>query len=170
MNQAASYSALNRRRTPAPSRSVIDAWLVIAGNLKTEGEILVEGEIQGDVRCIQLVIAADAAVTGNVVAEEVIVYGKVKGSIRAHRVVLKETSVVDADIYHRALTVERGACFDGSARRRDQPMAAEIDAQIEGLRKAALAMRHVEQNGQNGKKALQRSAANCDKGQEAALA
>ncbi|MDX2204358.1 MAG: polymer-forming cytoskeletal protein [Hyphomicrobiaceae bacterium] len=143
MNRAVSYNTFNRQ-TPAPSRSVIDAWLEIVGNLSTEGEILVEGRIEGNVRCAQLIVGVDATVTGAIVAEEVIVYGKVKGAIRANKVILKDTAVVDSDIVHRSLTVERGACFDGSSCRRDQPLASETDAQAEDLRTAAAAMAHAE--------------------------
>lgn len=154
MNRAVSYSSFNRK-VPAPSRSVIDAWLEIAGNLRTEGEILVEGRIAGDVRCVLLIVAADATITGNIVAEEVIVYGKIKGNIRANKVTLKDTAVVDSDIVHRVLAIERGACFDGSASRRDQPLASESDGQIEGLRMAAEAMHHVEENGLHAAETVQ---------------
>lgn len=132
---------------PAASRSVIDAWLAIAGNLTTEGEILVEGSIKGDVRCVQVVIGAEAVITGNVTADEVIVHGKVTGSIRANRVVLKDTAVVDCEISYRSLLLERGACFDGSARRCDQPLAKLLDAQIGGLKRAGAALSAVEANG-----------------------
>ncbi|MFK5108727.1 hypothetical protein ACI394_29835, partial [Klebsiella pneumoniae] len=47
-------------------------------------------------------------------------------------------------IVHRVLSIERGACFDGSVVRRDQPLAEEADRQIEGLKMAAEAMRAVE--------------------------
>ncbi len=137
-------SPLNRNLGFACARSVIDAWLSIVGNLKTEGEIVAEGQILGDVRCIHLVVGVDAGITGNIVADEVIVRGKVKGSIRANRVVLEATAVVDADIFHRSLLVKRGACFDGSSRRRDQPLAAELDKGIAGLKSAAQILRHLD--------------------------
>jgi cytoskeletal protein CcmA (bactofilin family) len=148
MNSAASYTTFNRK-VPAPSRSVIDAWLEIAGNLRTQGEILVEGKILGDIRCVLLIVAADAEVTGTVVAEEVVVYGKIKGNIRANKITLKDTAVVDSDIIHRVLSIERGACFDGSVVRRDQPLAEEADRQIEGLKAAAAAMHKIAENGRD---------------------
>ncbi|RTL60557.1 MAG: polymer-forming cytoskeletal protein [Hyphomicrobiales bacterium] len=145
MNSAASYTNFNRK-VPAPSRSVIDAWLQIAGNLRTEGEILVEGKIVGDIRCALLIVAVDAEVTGTIVAEEVMVYGKIKGNIRATKITLKDTAVVDSDIVHRVLSIERGACFDGSVLRRDQPLAEDADRQIEGLKAAAGAMHRSADN------------------------
>jgi cytoskeletal protein CcmA (bactofilin family) len=135
----------NRRLGLRPARSVIDAWLSIAGNLMTDGEIIAEGQITGDVRCIRLVIGLDAVVTGTIVADEVIVRGKVKGTIRANRVVLEATAVVDAEIFYRQMRMDRGACFDGAARRRDQPLAADLDRGIAQLKTAAMILRQLDQ-------------------------
>lgn len=120
-------SSINRKMTAAPTRSVIDPWLIITGSLQSEGEILVEGEIKGDVRCAQLIVGKDATLSGNVIAEEVIIRGKVKGTIRANRVTLQDTAVVESDIYHKSISIEQGACFEGSSKRRDQPMTVEIE-------------------------------------------
>lgn len=135
----------NRRLGFRPARSVIDAWLNICGNLMTDGEIIAEGQIEGDVRCVRLVVGVDAGVTGSITADEVVIRGKVKGTIRANRVVIEETAVVDAEIFHRQLRVDRGACFDGVSRRRDQPLSAELDRGIAQLRTAAMILRELDQ-------------------------
>jgi cytoskeletal protein CcmA (bactofilin family) len=110
----------------ASTRSVIDSWLTIRGDLESEGEVQIEGRVEGDIRCQHLVVGKDAVVIGNIVAEEVIVRGKVKGTIRAYTVTLQDTAVVESEIYHKSLAVEQGACFDGHSRRRDEPMKADI--------------------------------------------
>ena len=134
----------NRRLGYKPARSIIDAWLNICGNLMTDGEIIAEGQIEGDVRCIRLVVGVDAGVTGSITADEVIVRGKVKGVIRANRVVIEETAVVDAEIVYRQMRMDRGACFDGAARRRDQPLATELDRGIAQLKTAAMILRQLD--------------------------
>jgi cytoskeletal protein CcmA (bactofilin family) len=122
--------------TPAPrraastnasaTRSVIDAWLTIRGDLESEGEVQVDGKVNGDIRCAHLVVGKDAIIVGNIIAEEVIVRGKVKGTIRAINVTLQDTALVESEIYHKSLAVEQGACFDGISRRRDEPMKADL--------------------------------------------
>ena len=116
-------TSLNRKLGQTPARSVIDAWLAVTGSLKSEGEILVEGRVEGDIRCKLLVIGKDAHVSGSIIAEEVSVRGKVRGAIRAHRVTLQDTAVIDSDIYHRTLSIEQGACFEGSSKRCADPLA-----------------------------------------------
>ena len=116
-----SAPAASRAQSAAATQSVIDAWLTISGNLESEGDVRVEGQMHGDIRCAHLVVGRDATVSGDIVAEEAVVRGKVKGSIRANRVILQDTACVESDIYHKVLSVDEGASFDGQSCHRQQP-------------------------------------------------
>jgi cytoskeletal protein CcmA (bactofilin family) len=105
----------------AATQSVIDAWLTITGTLESEGDVRVEGQIRGDIRCAHLVVGREATVSGDIVAEEAVVRGKVKGSIRANRVILQDSACVESDIYHKTLSIDEGASFDGQSCHRLQP-------------------------------------------------
>jgi cytoskeletal protein CcmA (bactofilin family) len=116
----------SRKANAAPTRSVIDAWLTITGNLQSEGEVQVDGQIHGDIRCAHLTVGRDALVNGNITAEEVVVRGKVTGTIRANRVILQDSAHVDSEIFHKKLSIEEGACFEGMSRRCEDPLNAEL--------------------------------------------
>jgi cytoskeletal protein CcmA (bactofilin family) len=103
------------------TQSVIDAWLTITGTLESEGDVRVEGKIKGDIRCAHLVVGRDATVSGDIVAEEAVVRGKVRGSIRANRVILQDSACVESDIYHKTLSIDEGASFDGQSCHRQHP-------------------------------------------------
>src|SRR5689334_9775908 len=115
-----------RKGAGTPTRSVIDAWLTITGNLQSEGEVQVDGQIHGDIRCAHLTVGRDALVNGNITAEEVVVRGKVKGIIRANRVILQDSAQVESEIFHKKLSIEEGACFEGMSRLREDPLNAEM--------------------------------------------
>jgi cytoskeletal protein CcmA (bactofilin family) len=115
-----------RKANNPPTRSVIDAWLVIKGNLESEGEVQVDGQIHGDIRCGHLTIGRDAQIAGNITAEEVVVRGKVTGVICAIRVILQNTAQVASEIVHKSLSVDEGASFEGMSRRCEDPMSADI--------------------------------------------
>ncbi|HHS88996.1 MAG TPA: polymer-forming cytoskeletal protein, partial [Rhodobacteraceae bacterium] len=51
--------------------SVIGADLAITGNLKSNGEIQIEGSIQGDLHGTHVVIGERAKITGGIVADDV---------------------------------------------------------------------------------------------------
>jgi len=116
----------SRKANGTPTRSVIDAWLTITGNLQSEGEVQVDGQIHGDIRCAHLTVGRDALVNGNITAEEVVVRGKVKGIIRANRVILQDSAQVESEIFHKKLSIEEGACFEGMSRLREDPLNAEM--------------------------------------------
>ena len=114
--------------------------LKICGNLTTHGDVQIEGEIEGDVRAVNVVVGARATVTGSVLAEEVVVRGHVMGSVRGRRVMLQASCHVEGDVYHQALSIEQGAYFEGKSRRSADPLA-EIarPSAAEGLPRPAVA-------------------------------
>jgi cytoskeletal protein CcmA (bactofilin family) len=107
--------------------SIIGEDLTITGNVASKGEIQVDGEIQGDIRCSSLLLGDKAHVKGGVVAEDVVVRGHLLGTIRGVRITLQAPSHVEGDIFHESLAIEQGAYFEGKSRRSDNPLA-EIKA------------------------------------------
>jgi len=121
-----------RAASPPPPRhdgnvksgaSHIGADLTIVGNLVSKGEVHIDGQIQGDLHAVAVLIGESARVTGGIVADEVIVRGGVSGSIRGRRVVLQSSSRVEGDVFHQQLGIEQGAYFEGKSRRVDDPLA-----------------------------------------------
>jgi cytoskeletal protein CcmA (bactofilin family) len=107
--------------------SIISEDLTITGNVSSKGEIQVDGEIEGDIRCSSLLLGDKSQVTGSVAAEDVVVRGRIVGSIRGLRVTLQAQSHVEGDIFHQGLAIEQGASFEGKSCRSDNPLA-EIKA------------------------------------------
>ena len=63
--------------------SIITAEVSIHGDLTSNGELQIDGEITGNVRARAAVIDINGIVHGEVVAEDVIVRGRIIGPIRA---------------------------------------------------------------------------------------
>jgi len=94
----------------------------IVGNITCDGPAQFYGHIEGEVRGSELLIGEGAEVVGNVIAQEVTIRGRIKGTIRAVRVKLQASGAVEGDIFHRALSIEDSALFEGSSRRVENPM------------------------------------------------
>jgi cytoskeletal protein CcmA (bactofilin family) len=103
--------------------SIITSDVVMIGTLTTKSDVQIEGRIDGDVRCVSLVIGNAGHVNGNIFAEDATIRGRVKGSIRARRVFLCSASRVEGDLLIEALAVEVGAIFEGNCRHCDSPLA-----------------------------------------------
>jgi len=114
---AASRKVLGRS---APSILAADA--VITGTLNCDGDMQIDGRVEGDVRSVSLVIGEKAEIHGEILAEDVTIRGRVMGRIRARKVLLCATSHVEGDILHEAFAVESGAFFEGNCRHSDDPL------------------------------------------------
>jgi cytoskeletal protein CcmA (bactofilin family) len=125
-------STLDRAPTPsnkprsAGTQCVVDTWLLITGDLAGEGELQVDGKVNGNIRCVRLIVGKAAVINGNVTADEVVVRGEVNGIIRAHRVILQDSARVKSDIFHKTLCVDEGARVEGEVRLNEDPINSEV--------------------------------------------
>ncbi|GGG61501.1 hypothetical protein GCM10011415_04530 [Salipiger pallidus] len=106
-----------------PPASVLSSDLHITGNLKTTGDIQVEGTVEGDIRAHLLTIGETATIKGEVVADDVVINGRIVGRVRGLKVRLTATARVEGDIIHKTIAIESGAHFEGSVQRQDDPLS-----------------------------------------------
>lgn len=109
---AAPQNAAKRAPGRSAAPSIISADLTVTGTLVSNGDIQIDGVVDGDVRSVGLVIGEKAEIHGEILAEDITVRGKVIGRIRARKVQLAATSHVEGDILHEAFAVEAGAFFE----------------------------------------------------------
>jgi cytoskeletal protein CcmA (bactofilin family) len=101
---------------------VISRGATIVGSLSLEGQVLIEGSIDGEVRCTALQITERGAVDGLIVAEKVVVLGEFSGSIYARELILGAGCAVEGQIHHQKLVLEKGCYFEGKSRRHSDPL------------------------------------------------
>lgn len=109
-----------------PPASTLSADLAIKGNLKTSGDIQVQGTVDGDIRAHLLTIGEGATVKGEVIADDLVVNGRIIGRVRGLKVRLTSTADVKGDIIHKTIAIESGAHFEGSVTRQDDPLNADV--------------------------------------------
>lgn len=115
-----------RRSTP----SIIGADCTFTGDILSEGEVQIDGRLEGDVRCRNLIIGEQGSVTGEISTETVTVLGTVTGQITAQTVALARTARILGDITHDSLSVEVGAYVEGRFNRLPSETTSSIAAQI----------------------------------------
>ncbi|WP_265501052.1 bactofilin family protein [Paracoccus beibuensis] len=123
---AAPERAVDAAATPAPrprtTPSIMSSDLTVVGNIKTQGDIQVEGTVEGDIRAHQLTVGETATIKGEIVGDDVIVHGRVVGRVRGLKVRLTATARVEGDIIHKTIAIESGAHFEGSVQRQEDPL------------------------------------------------
>ncbi|MBT3552731.1 MAG: polymer-forming cytoskeletal protein [Rhodospirillaceae bacterium] len=103
-------------KTPAPP-SLLSTDLKITGDLVSQGELQVDGQIDGDIHTDVLIVGETAQINGEITADSVRVHGYVTGQIKARSVSLAKSAHVLGDILHENLSIEQGAFLEGHCRR-----------------------------------------------------
>jgi cytoskeletal protein CcmA (bactofilin family) len=108
--------------------SIIGKDLTISGQdlkITSSGVLQIDGDVHGELNCVELIVNEQARVTGKVNADTVVVRGHVVGEIHGTVVSLLSTAHVEGDIKHVGLSMQPGAVFDGRSQRAQQVEAAE---------------------------------------------
>jgi cytoskeletal protein CcmA (bactofilin family) len=106
---------------PSETISSISSEMTVVGKIVCEGVVKIYGLVEGEVIASNALIADGARIQGDIAAEELTISGRVKGNIHALRVKLQTTAVVEGDIFHRLLSIDEDAWFEGCSRPKDNP-------------------------------------------------
>jgi cytoskeletal protein CcmA (bactofilin family) len=106
---------------PSETTSSISSEMTVVGKIICKGVLKIYGLVEGELNVSSAVIADGAQIQGDIVAEELTIGGRVKGNILALRVKLLGTAVVEGDIFHRSLSIDENAWFQGCSRSEDNP-------------------------------------------------
>lgn len=95
--------------------SVLGGGMTVTGDVTGEGELRIEGRVEGSVTTNgRVVVDASGQVEGGIEAEEVVASGKVSGNIKASGAVrLKKGCRVEADIEASKIELEEGGTVNG---------------------------------------------------------
>lgn len=95
--------------------NIIGAGTKVNGDLISDGDIRVDGIIEGHVTVTQrLVLSEQAVITGDIEAKDATIAGLLKGNIRVEQtLLLKASSRIEGDIITDKIIIESGAQFNG---------------------------------------------------------
>ena len=106
--------------------SFIGGEVVITGNVAGQGDLHIDGSIEGDVACKSLILGAAGRVKGNVAAERATVAGTVDGTINAGQLTIEKAANVKGDITYQSVSIENGAQVEGRLTQRSSAGTGEL--------------------------------------------
>ncbi|MCU0953241.1 MAG: polymer-forming cytoskeletal protein [Hyphomicrobium sp.] len=111
--------------TPVPDNDepvVIRPNTSVLGCLTIDGDAIIHGQVDGELRADNVFIAKSGMVLGTIVAGEVVVEGSaLEALVFADRIVLRPGSQTTGEIWHKELVLEAGHLFEGKSRRHSEP-------------------------------------------------
>src|SRR5690348_8730312 len=93
----------SKRSGSAPS--ILSDDLTIEGDIVSEGELHINGTVNGDVTAGKLTLGKEGAITGTIEVDDAIIGGRLAGRLTATSVLLLGTARVTADITHVSLAI-----------------------------------------------------------------
>ena len=115
-----SSPVLNNNNKNSQTPSLISADVRLTGSLTSQGEVQLDGRIDGDIKADTLLIGSQGQVDGSVQANEVTIHGRVSGSISANKVAIESSAQVHGDVYHNTLSIAAGAQMEGQIKQLTQ--------------------------------------------------
>ena len=122
-------TARTANATPA-GYSVLDAQMVVRGDLETDGMLRIDGRLEGNIlRAGVVVLGEGAAIVGNVNARELVIGGTITGNIVAEsRVEVEASAEVDGDVESDAILIHEGGAVRGRLHIRTRSSAASHES------------------------------------------
>lgn len=93
--------------------SIISNSTKIIGNISSSGTIHVDGRVEGDVTCDELVIGVKGTVLGAVVVNNLQIYGVLQGKAKVDSLFIAKSAKLIGDATHNSIAIEPGAYIDG---------------------------------------------------------
>ncbi len=116
---------LSKSTTGAPVPTIVSENTKITGDIMSDGIIHVDGAVEGDISCDELIIGVKGNVVGAVTANSLQLYGALKGKAITDNLFVAKSAKLFGDAIHNTIAIEPGAYIDGHCIRQGGPIPAE---------------------------------------------
>ena len=101
--------------SPAPSVGSIGKTLKLQGQIHSEEELYLDGELEGEITVRhRLTVGPNGKVKANVKANDLVVRGSIQGNVEARdRIVIMKGASIVGDVKTAGIVIEDGAYFKG---------------------------------------------------------
>ncbi len=106
--------------------SIIASDVEIIGNLNAKVDLHIDGKVQGDVTCGNLVQGPGSMIAGKVIAQSARLSGQVEGSIEAGELVIEASARVSGDVMYENLTIAPGGQVEGKLKHKSSASVPNI--------------------------------------------
>jgi len=109
------FSKENKLEKFKDAETIIGASIKVKGNFQGQGDIIIEGALEGSLKTdANLFIGDKAKVVANIESRDAVINGEVRGNIKTRGyLALGETAKIYGDIQYTEISIEKGALING---------------------------------------------------------
>ncbi len=117
-------------RSGSGALSFLGAEVTVTGNIGGQGNLHIDGRVDGDVSCASLIVGTSGQVNGNITADDARIAGSINGTVAAKVLTIDASARITGDLSYDMVSVETGAQVDGRVKRltRDEPAGLKLIA------------------------------------------
>ncbi len=104
-------------RNGSGTMSFLGSEVTITGNIGGQGNLHIDGRVDGDVNCASLIIGNAGQVNGNITADDAKIAGSVTGTVSAKVLTIEASARIVGDLSYDSVSVETGAQVEGRVKR-----------------------------------------------------
>ena len=116
---------LSKNNNSIPVPTIVSAKTTVKGDISSDGILHIDGHVQGDITCSELVIGIKGSVSGCVKTQTLHLYGTLRGKALVDNMFISKSARLVGDVTHNSLAIEPGAYIDGHCIRAGAPIPAE---------------------------------------------
>lgn len=104
---------------------IISGGTKIVGNI-LDGEIVhIDGKLEGDISCRELIVGVGGSINGKVEAKSLELYGELNGTIKVENLFIAGTAKFIGDSQYKTIAIEPGAVLVGKCQNYAEEQKAE---------------------------------------------
>ena len=116
---------LSKNDNSLPVPTIVSTNTTIKGDILSEGILQIDGHVEGDITCAELVIGVKGSVAGTITVQNMQLYGTLRGKALVDNLFVSKTAKLIGDATHNSIAIEPGAYIDGHCMRSGAPIPAE---------------------------------------------
>ena len=121
---------INKNAPVSAVPTIISEDTKVVGNIISAGAIHVDGRVEGDIQCAELVVGIKGSIKGMVKTEKLELYGTLQGKALVDDLFVAKTAKMIGDAAHNSIAIEPGAYIDGSCIRADKLHSTNTEGQL----------------------------------------
>ena len=112
--------------------SILDAEIIINGDLDVKKNLIVQGTVNGNINSTQtLNTAKGSKIKGNIIAKNAMISGEIQGDVEVkEKIILGSSANLTGNLKAAILIIEEGAKFDGMS---SMLKAQSIDSKVKKI-------------------------------------
>lgn len=112
-NQKDDFEQESQKAEKEVISSIIDANMVMKGELIFKGKARIDGSIEGNIKGEHLILSESGKVTGDIQVATFVCHGTLEGNVKASLITARKSCHIQGRIEGNSLTVEPGAALNG---------------------------------------------------------